>query len=119
MLHVKWKWAFALLFVTTLTACKKDPIHSTPIDLSKILLENFQLEETNIISIDITHPVLSNGVETVPGDIFVTVPSGSALTSLTPKVSNFTNNAFTVTPALGQSVVYEHYTPTAPSFPQT
>lgn len=103
MPHVKWKWAIALFLFASLTACKKDPVAPATVDLSKAILENFQLEETDIISIDITHPVLSNGVETVPGDIFVTVPRGSALTSLTPKVSNFTNNAFTVTPALGQS----------------
>lgn len=103
MLHVKWKWAFALLLVTTLAACKKDPINSTPVDLSGILLEDFQLEETDIIGIDITHPVLRNGVETVPGDIYITVPRGTVLASLTPKASNFANNDFTVTPALGQS----------------
>ncbi len=91
----------ALFFVASLTACKKDPPAPETVDLSDVIMETFQLQETDIAGIEITHPVLYNGVETAPGEIQVTVPRGTVLTSLTPKASNFANNAFTVSPALG------------------
>ncbi|RYZ45565.1 MAG: hypothetical protein EOO14_25575, partial [Chitinophagaceae bacterium] len=103
MQHAMPKWIAVCFLFGLLTACKKDPVAPPTVDLSVALLENFQLEETDIISIDITHPVLSNGVETVSGNIDVTVHRGIALTSLTPKASNFANNDFTISPALGQS----------------
>ena len=64
-------------------------------------MNDFQLVETAYASINITHPVISNGAETQPGVIRVTVPAGTPL-QLTPKTSNFTDIGFTVSPQLGQ-----------------
>jgi hypothetical protein len=108
MPHAKWKWAIALFLVAALTACKKDPVTPAEIDLSQVLLEDFQLQEADYIGISLTHPIISNGVETQQGEIRVTVPRGTALTSLTPKTSNFTNNDFTVSPQLGQAQNFQN-----------
>lgn len=108
MPHTTWKWAIALFLFASLTACKKDPVTPTTIDLAQVLLEDFQLQESNYIGISLTHPILSNGVETRQGEIRVTVPRGTALTSLTPKTSNFSNNDFTVSPQLGQAQNFQN-----------
>ncbi|HEV7332411.1 MAG TPA: hypothetical protein VGN63_15345 [Flavisolibacter sp.] len=102
MPHAKSRWTIVLFLFALLTACKKNPVTPSAIDLSRVLLENFQLEETGYAGISLTHPIINNGVETQQGEIRVTVPRGTVLTSLTPKPSNFTNNDFTVNPQLGR-----------------
>lgn len=93
--------AFLLLF-TTIFSCKKDPVTPAPadLDLSQVRLNDLALAETAYSTINVTHPVISNGVETQAGEIRITVPAGTGL-QLTPKASNFTNSEFTVSPQLG------------------
>jgi hypothetical protein len=92
------------LLLTTFSACKKSGTNpgtpTTTIDLSLARLNDFQLVETQYTNITITHPIISNGVETQMGEIRVTVPAGTSL-QLTPKTSNFTNNDFQLSPQLG------------------
>lgn len=96
--------AVLLVFVITLSSCKKggaDPGNSTTtIDLLQVRLNDFQLVETQYTNINITHPVITNNVETQMGEIRVTVPAGTSL-QLTPRTSNFTNNDFQLLPQLG------------------
>jgi hypothetical protein len=88
--------------IILINSCKKDdptPVTVT-VDLSQAKLTDFKLEELNYADIDISHPVITNGVETQRGSITVYVPAGTPL-NLTPKVENFVSNNFTVQPALG------------------
>ena len=93
------------LFATTLllmfSSCKKDSPTSTPVDVLNVRMNDFQLQEVAYSSIQITHPTVTNGVETQQGSIEVVIPIGTTGRQLTPKTTNFTNNSFTVSPALG------------------
>ena len=91
-----------LLLLTAFFSCKKDPVKPGPvtIDLSQVRMNDFQLVETAYTNIVVTHPVITNGVETQGGEIRLTIPAGSTF-QLTPKISNFTNSEFTVSPGLG------------------
>ncbi len=89
-----------LLLVITIFSCKKDPAAPVAIDLTQVRLNDFKLMETAYTNIAVTHPVITNGMETQGGEIRIIVPAGSAL-QLTPGLSNFTDSEFTISPQLG------------------
>jgi hypothetical protein len=102
MKYVKPKVTALLVLFIALFSCKKDPVNPPPaIDLSQVRMNDFQLVETAYANITVTHPVISNGTEVQQGEIRVTVPQGTMLGQLAPKLSNFTNSDFTVSPQLG------------------
>lgn len=91
-----------LLLIAVFFSCKKETNRPAPVtvDLSQVRMNDFQLVETAYTNIVVTHPVITNGVETQGGEIRITIPAGSTF-QLTPKLSNFTNSEFTVSPQLG------------------
>ncbi|HEU4472799.1 MAG TPA: hypothetical protein VFR58_17010 [Flavisolibacter sp.] len=100
----KPRFLFLLSFLLLLFACKKDlgnPSSNPAVDLASARMNDFQLVETGYLSIQVVHPTISGGAETSPGKITVLVPQGSHGLQLTPKLSNFTSDRFTVYPALG------------------
>jgi len=114
MKYAKPRLTVLLLFVAALFSCKKDPIKPATeiINLEQVRINDFQLEETTYSSIAITHPVITNGTETQGGEIRLTIPAGATF-QLTPKLSNFTNNDFSITPQLnakqnfsGRTIIY-------------
>lgn len=114
MKYAKPRLTVLLLFVTALFSCKKDPAKpaTDSIKLEQVRVNDFQLEETAYSSIAITHPVITNGTETQGGEIRLTIPAGTTF-QLTPKLSNFTNNEFTISPQLnakqnfsGRTIIY-------------
>lgn len=83
------------------SGCKKDKDDKpADIDLVQAKFVDFQLVELDYENIEISHPVITNGVETERGSITVYLPTGASL-NLTPETSNFANNNFTVQPGLG------------------
>ncbi|RYZ23724.1 MAG: hypothetical protein EOO10_20875, partial [Chitinophagaceae bacterium] len=114
MRYAKPRLTVLLLLVAALFSCKKDPAKpaTDTVDLNQVRLNDFQLVETAYTSISVTHPVITNGVETQGGEILLTIPAGTTF-QLTPKSSNFTNNDFTLSPQLnvkqnfsGQTIIY-------------
>jgi hypothetical protein len=93
-----------LLLVSLAVSCKKNDStdNTKPIDLNQARLNDFKLMETIYSDIDISHPELHNGTETKRGRIQVKIPKGSTQLNLTPAISNFTSDAFTITPRLGE-----------------
>jgi hypothetical protein len=92
-----------LLLLTAVFGCSKNP--SGPevvVDLAEARLNDFKLAEADYIGINITHPTLTNGMETSSGEIDVLIPRGTTGLRLTPLLSNFTNDAFTISPRLGE-----------------
>ena len=93
---------FTLLLVALAVSCKKDGGNDPDsIDLTQARLSDFKLTETNYTNIQISHPELNNGAETAHGQISVKIPKGNTQLNLTPAISNFANDAFTISPALG------------------
>ena len=102
MRYANLKIIALLLLFTTIFSCRKDPANPVTgdVDLSQVRMNDFQLVETAYSSITVTHPVITNGVETQGGEIRLTIPTGTTF-QLTPKVTNFTNSDFTLSPQLG------------------
>jgi hypothetical protein len=92
-----------LLLLTLAVGCSKNPNKPAEVvDLAQARLNDFKLAETDYIGIDIKHPVLTNGDETEYGEIDIVIPRGTTGLRLTPLASNFTNDAFTISPRLGE-----------------
>ena len=104
MRYVNLRLFACLALLSVLFSCKKDPANppGSTINLEAVRMNDFSLEETAYSNISITHPVITNGVETQQGEIRVTVPPGTTQLRLTPKVSNFTTAGYNVSPRLGQ-----------------
>ncbi|RYZ19568.1 MAG: hypothetical protein EOO16_19570 [Chitinophagaceae bacterium] len=96
---------FALLLCLVAGCKKSDPgAPATPApapDLGSARFTGFVLNETAYTTIQIDHPAVAGGVETAEGTIRVVVPAATANLQLTPRTSNFVNDNFTVSPALG------------------
>ena len=114
MRYAKPRVTALLLLFAAIFSCKKDPTDptTTTVDLAQVRMTDFQLVETAYSNITVTHPVITNGVETQGGEIRVTIPAGTTL-QLTPKTSNFTNPDFTISPQLnvkqnfsGRTIIY-------------
>lgn len=112
MTYVKPGVTALLLLCLSFLSCKKDPAKpepETPVDLSQVRMNDFQLVETAYSNIVVTHPVISNGAETQGGEIRITIPAGTSF-QLTPKASNFTNADFTISPHLNQQQNFQNRT---------
>ncbi|NCU03666.1 MAG: hypothetical protein GXC73_06720 [Chitinophagaceae bacterium] len=99
--------ATALFFQLIVTGCKKPTSQPLPVvDLSTVKITAFQFSETANTSINITHPFISNGAEVQQGRIDIVIPFGTTGLQLTPLVSNFEKQGFTISPQLGVKTDY-------------
>lgn len=100
--------AALLLQLFIFSGCKKNtqPQPQLSVDISKITIKDFRFSEVNYSSIDIDHPTLVNGIETDPGLITIRIPRGSTGLQLTPLITNFQQQGFTIAPQLGVQTDY-------------
>jgi hypothetical protein len=95
---------FITLFIIG-TGCHKDKVPGNNpganVDLNGARLNDLVVEELAYADIQITHPVITNGVEVTEGVINLKLPAGTTNLQLTPKTANFTLTDFTISPALG------------------
>lgn len=116
--------AVVLLQLFVFSGCKKNtqPQPQQPVDLSKITINDFRFSEVNYSSIDIDHPIVVNGAETEPGLITIRIPRGTTGLQLTPLVSNFQKQGFSIEPQLGVKTDFlfkeQLYTITSASEPE-
>jgi hypothetical protein len=95
---------FSLLAIIIATGCsKKDTPSPNPpeIDLSTVQITEFKFNETDNVSINIDHPVITNGQQSLPGSINIILPHNQTSFELTPLISNFQKQGYTISPALG------------------
>lgn len=99
--------AAVCLQLLILSGCKKtsEP-PQTPIDLSTIKINDFKFSEVIYSSITIDHPTIVGGVETNPGRITLKIPRGSTGLQLTPLLTNFQKQGFTISPQMGVQTDY-------------
>lgn len=90
-----------LLFLGIAAGCRKDVQTGNETDLHTAQIRDFEFNETDYLDITIVHPQILNGTETSRGEIDVVIPKGNTQRKLTPKISNFNKNEFTISPALG------------------
>ena len=97
------RFSCLLLALALLIGCSKPGPENPPpaVDLGMAKFLDFAVAELNYLSIDITHPTIVNGSETLEGSIRVEVPANTPALQFTPNTNNFTQAAFSVAPALG------------------
>ncbi len=104
MRHFLFFLAAILSFSIVFLSCSKDD-DQTPrlpeIDLLTIKINDFKFSETNNVSIDIEHPVITNGQQSLAGSIDIVIPHNASSLQLTPLQSNFQKDGYTISPALG------------------
>ena len=95
--------AVLLLQLFIFSGCKKgtQPQPQSPVDISTVKINDFRFSEVNYSSIDIDHPTVVNGIETEPGQITIRIPRGNTGLQLTPLVSNFQKQGYSIAPQLG------------------
>lgn len=106
-----------------LSGCKKPNQPQQPtVDLSTVKINDFRFSEVNYSSIDIDHPTVVAGVETNPGRITIRIPKGNTGLQLTPLITNFQRQGFTIAPQMGVQTDYLYkeilYSITSVSDPQ-
>src|SRR5690349_21366128 len=69
-------------------------------------LNDFLLSEVTYLVIDITHPEITNGVETRPGKIRITIPFSQTSLRLSLKEFNLDQNKYNISPQVGEPVDY-------------
>ncbi|RXK61966.1 hypothetical protein ESA94_02835 [Lacibacter luteus] len=93
----------------SISSCKKPTPSTAPaVDLSQVKITAFEFAEATAVSVNITHPVLVNGEETTAGRIEIIMPEDLTGLQLTPLVSNFLQQEFTISPQLGIKTDYEN-----------
>jgi hypothetical protein len=116
--------AALLLQLFIFSGCKKNtqPQPQLPVDISTIKINDFRFSEVNYSSIDIDQPTVVNGIETEPGQITIRIPRGNTGLQLTPLVSNFQKQGYSIAPQLGVKTDFLYkeqlYTITSASDPQ-
>ncbi|MEJ8843744.1 hypothetical protein WG954_15235 [Lacibacter sp. H375] len=116
--------AALLLQLFIFSGCKKNtkPQPQSPVDISTVKINDFRFSEVNYSSIHIEHPTVVNGIETVPGQITIRIPKGNTGLQLTPLVSNFQKQGYSIAPQLGVKTDFLYkeqlYTITSASDPQ-
>ncbi|MDQ3276871.1 MAG: hypothetical protein M3Q06_01000, partial [Bacteroidota bacterium] len=100
MKFLKKAGSLGVLFITLFFSCKKPVETGEEVDLAAVRMHDFQLAEIAYSDITITHPVITDGVETQPGEIEVVIPKGTTQLQVTPIAANFSKSGFSISPAM-------------------
>lgn len=100
MLRFSFLTLLLVAFSAIVTSCDDDDEHVDQ-SLEGARLTDFQLVETDYISIDISHPVIVDGVETSPGAINIVVPYAQESLSLSLLELSLDVNVYSISPSAG------------------